>query len=508
MALRKAVLAEALDLVEAALGKLRVVAPFDHAPDHLALELFDRPAGAEGRHGLAQLVRLRGAELGRVDGDLHRLFLEDRNPLGPPQNALEFVRIMLRPRLGVDDLFLPAPPPEVGMNHVALDRARADDGDLDHEIVELPRFQPRQHVHLRPALHLEGAQTVPLAEHVIDRRILLWHAGKIVADAVMGIDQVEGLFHTGEHAERQHIHLQDAELVDIVLVPFDEAAVGHGAVADGHGLGELVLGQDEAAHMLAEMPRHADHLIRKLYGAGHQGILEVKPGLLGLPHADLLAPASPDRLGQGGGDILRQAHDLAHLPHRHARAVVDDRGAEPGPVAPVFLVDVLDHQLPPFVFEIHVAVRGLLALLADETFEQEVVLGRVHGGDAEHVADSGVRGRAPPLAQDRRVDLVPCELDHVMDGQEILGDVELADHGELLFQHRARLVRHAVRVMLGRAPPGKLGEVFLGCAAPGQGFLGVFVGEFPQVEGAGIRHLPGGPDRVRPVGEKADHLIG
>ena len=48
------------------------------------------------------------------------------------------------------------------MHHVALDRAGAHDGDLDDEIVEGPRLQPRQHVHLRPALDLEHADRVGL----------------------------------------------------------------------------------------------------------------------------------------------------------------------------------------------------------------------------------------------------------------------------------------------------------------------------------------------------------
>jgi hypothetical protein len=49
---------------------------------------------------------------------------------------------------------------QIGVDHVALDRAGAHDRHLDDEIVEAGGFQPRQHVHLRPALDLEDAERV------------------------------------------------------------------------------------------------------------------------------------------------------------------------------------------------------------------------------------------------------------------------------------------------------------------------------------------------------------
>src|SRR5262249_14353698 len=56
VALGKAVFAEALDLMEAALGEFALVAFGDHAVDHLALEGADGADTAERRHGAAQFV--------------------------------------------------------------------------------------------------------------------------------------------------------------------------------------------------------------------------------------------------------------------------------------------------------------------------------------------------------------------------------------------------------------------------------------------------------------------
>src|SRR5262245_21698825 len=58
VALGKAILAETLDLVEAALGELCRIAALRHAADHLLAQAIDGTAAAEGRHGAAKLIRL------------------------------------------------------------------------------------------------------------------------------------------------------------------------------------------------------------------------------------------------------------------------------------------------------------------------------------------------------------------------------------------------------------------------------------------------------------------
>ena len=65
---------------------------------------------------------------------------------------------------------MPEPALQVGMHHAALDRAGPDDRDLDDEIVELLRLEPRQHRHLRPALDLEHADGVGAMGHLVDAR--------------------------------------------------------------------------------------------------------------------------------------------------------------------------------------------------------------------------------------------------------------------------------------------------------------------------------------------------
>ncbi len=61
----------------------------------------------------------------------------------------------------------------------------ADDGDLDDEVVEAPRLQPGQHVHLRAALHLEDADRVRLARAFVDRRVLAGDGGQVERRALV-----------------------------------------------------------------------------------------------------------------------------------------------------------------------------------------------------------------------------------------------------------------------------------------------------------------------------------
>ncbi len=110
VAFGETIFAETADLVEAALREFAVVAAFDHALDHHVLQFIDHAAAAEGRHRLAQPVRLARGEFRSVERDLHRLFLEDRHTQRAFENARQFVgRAMLGGRRGNDDLFGPAP---------------------------------------------------------------------------------------------------------------------------------------------------------------------------------------------------------------------------------------------------------------------------------------------------------------------------------------------------------------------------------------------------------------
>jgi len=144
------------------------------------------------------------------------------------------------------------------MHHAALNRAGPHDGDLTHQIVELARAHAGQEVQLRPAFDLKDANRIGAAQHVIDLRIFGRDIGQCQALPAMSGQKIKGLADAGQHAQRQNIHLQKAQCVDVVLVPFDDGAVLHRGVLDGTEFVQPPLGDDKAADMLRQMTRKAD----------------------------------------------------------------------------------------------------------------------------------------------------------------------------------------------------------------------------------------------------------
>ena len=156
----------------------------------------------------------------------------------------------------------------------------------------------------------------------------------------------------------------------------------------------------------------------------------------------VLAPA-PHLGRQRARHVLRQPEDLADVADRALRPKPHHRGADSRSVAPIGLVDPLDHLLAAAGFEVDVDVRRLLALHGDEALEQQVVTLRINAGDPQHEADGGVGGRAPPLAQDA---LPSRELDDAVHGQEVGRVLHRADQLQLVAQLCDHGLGHAVGI--------------------------------------------------------------
>jgi hypothetical protein len=98
-----------------------------------------------------------------------------------------------------------------------------------------------------------------------------------------------------------------------------------------------------------------------------------------------------------------------------------------------------------------------VAVGGEEPFEQQPPFDGVGVADAQGVADRGVGGGAPALAEDVGVAAEPHDVPH---DQEIPGELQRLDHVELMVQLRIRLrVPVPVAVAPGGALPGQLPQV-------------------------------------------------
>ena len=134
------------------------------------------------------------------------------------------------------------------MNHAALDRAGANDGDLDDDILEADGFQARQHLRLGAALDLKAADGIGLCQQPVDGRIIQGQPVHTLLDP--------GLLHQGggfaDHAQRaqaEQVDLDQPGILDGILVPLDHHHAGLGGMFQRHDLDQRLGGDEHAADM-------------------------------------------------------------------------------------------------------------------------------------------------------------------------------------------------------------------------------------------------------------------
>ncbi len=144
----------------------------------------------------------------------------------------------------------------------------------------------------------------------------------------------------------------------------------------------------------------------------------------------------------------REPQRLAHVANRRARAVGDHFGHHRGVMAPVTLVDVLQHLLAVLMREVDVDVGDLVALFAQEALEEQVARDRVDRRDAERVAHRGVRRRTAPLSEHAQLARLVRDVPH---HEEVAREIHARDDAELVLELPLDLRGERPAVALARA---------------------------------------------------------
>ena len=264
---------------------------------------------------------------------------------------------------------------QIGMHHVALDRPRPHDRDLDDEVVESARLQARQHRHLRAALDLEHADRIGARQHVVDRRVLRRQRGERIVLAVVLLQEIE--------PARMQLSMPSASTSTFIMPSVSMSSLSH-SMKVRSSIAALPIGtvSSSGARVSTKPPTCCERWRGKPIsssarsdGLADRRIVGIEPGLADVIVGQAVAIA-PHRPGERGGDVLGQAQHLADFADGAAGAVMHDGRADRRAVAAVALVDVLDHLLAPLVLEIDVDVGRLAAVVRDEALEQEVGLVR------------------------------------------------------------------------------------------------------------------------------------
>ena len=212
------------------------------------------PAAAfPGGHCTAQLVCLAAGKACRNDGKLHHLLLEN----GYAERALEHL-LYRGARIG--NRLLAVTPAQIGMHHVTLDRAGADDCHLDNQIVKTARSEARQHGHLCTGFDLEYNNRIAPADHRIHIRVFGRHCRHAQLTTVPSTQQLETTLDDRQHSKRENIYFEQAKIVKVILVPLNNGAAFHRRILDRHQPVERLFRNKETAYMLREMARKPVYL--------------------------------------------------------------------------------------------------------------------------------------------------------------------------------------------------------------------------------------------------------
>ena len=137
-----------------------------------AFDLLHALLGSLEAERAPQLLGFSAGEARRHHRHAQQLLLEQRHAERPRQDRLER-------RMRVLTGSTPLPPLQVRMHHLPDDRAGPDDRDLDDDVVEPLRTQPRQRRHLRARLDLEDPDRVGLLQHPVDGGVVGGKMGKV-----------------------------------------------------------------------------------------------------------------------------------------------------------------------------------------------------------------------------------------------------------------------------------------------------------------------------------------
>ena len=256
------------------------------------------------------LVGLGVGDPAEAGDHLDHLLVEDHHAVGLAQDRAQVVVEVGRLRPAVLGL-------EVGRDHVALDRPRAEQRDVGDDLLEGLDAGLADQLALARRLDLEHPEGAGLADHVERRGVVERHLLLVVEvdlDVVGLPHQVDGVGHRGLHPDAEHVELEQPEVLHVVLVELahrepDEAGLDRRAVEQGR------VGEQHAARVDGDV---AGQPVEPLDEVEEQ----VEP-LVGEPGRPELRQVAHRHPRVAGPDVGERLGDRVGLARRHA-----ERGAD------------------------------------------------------------------------------------------------------------------------------------------------------------------------------------
>src|SRR5436309_5416620 len=139
------------------------------------------------------------------------------------------------------------------IHHLAHNGTRADDRDLNHDVVEAFRTIAWKRRHLCAALYLKKPNGIGLLKSFIDFMIILRKQRQIHSVAIMLRDQLDAIFEHRHHSQSKQIDFYQPKVRAIFLVPLHDDASGHAGGLERHHTAESPRANDHAGGALAKI---------------------------------------------------------------------------------------------------------------------------------------------------------------------------------------------------------------------------------------------------------------
>ena len=150
-------------------------------------------------------------------------------------------------------------------HHARAERPRPVERDGRDEVCEALRREVLHERRHAARLHLEHGARLALAEHLRCLLIYERYAVDIECLAAVLLDVLDGIRDDRERAQAEEVHLEQAELLDMILVVLrDERTVRHG---DRHVVRERMTRDHDARRVRRGMARQPLDLAREIHEA-------------------------------------------------------------------------------------------------------------------------------------------------------------------------------------------------------------------------------------------------
>ena len=470
VALVEAVGGETLQLAEDLAGRFLGHAPLHGVVHEGGADLGHLLAALVAGHGAAQGVGLGGGEPRHQLGHPQHLLLVEDDPVGVAQG-------LGHGGVGQAHLLVAPAPVDERTDHLGLQGPRAVEGDGGDDVVEGALLQARGQVALAGRLQLEEPDRPSVGDDLVGGGVGGSEGVRVDPAAGALPDDVHRLRHRRVGAEPEDVHLDQAQVGDVVLVELDHRHPLRGPL-QGSVIGDGLVGDDEAPQVRAQVDGEAVETLHQVEEGPVAGlVLQRALGQFGPLAGQVVAhlggvAVTGHVLGEGVDLGGSEAHRLGRDAHGHAWRHGVDVGHHGHVLVTEGVVDVVDDLVAAGAAEVHVDVGHLPTVGVEEAFEEQVVTDGLRGGDVEHVTHQGVAGRAAAAAGDASR---PGPAHDVVHHQEVVGESHLLDHGELVVEEFQRSGRHRPVEAL-HPPEAALGQQRVGGLTGRDGHLGEVVG--------------------------------